>query len=122
MQVGHLFDLFTDAKDLADFFEGVDSKEQLISRLELLKRQGTDDLLACIVALPITLDRFYKDTFEMSASMDDNDEIEDDEMDAELENLARKLDEIAPASPSENENSDTEVTVADLKSDVQPTE
>ena len=39
MKVSSLFDLIADSRDLVEFFDGVNSKEQLVSRLERLKRQ-----------------------------------------------------------------------------------
>ena len=45
MKVASLFDLVADSKNILDFFERVETAEQLISRLERLKRQGPTELL-----------------------------------------------------------------------------
>lgn len=121
MQVGKLFDLFADAQDLCDFFEGVETREQLISRLELLKRQETDDLLACIVALPVSLNNLLTDTLELSPSIDTSGEDEDEGLDRELEEIASHLGEGGEES-SEKNTSPTENQKANPAGEPQPTE
>ena len=37
MKLSSLFTVITDANDVLDFFEGVDTTDQLVSRLERLK-------------------------------------------------------------------------------------
>jgi hypothetical protein len=122
MQIGRLFDLFTDAHDIADFFEGVETREQLISRLELLKRQGTDDLLACLVALPQTLDRLYHDTLEMSPSSELAGEDDNQELDQELERLAASMNSTDDSAEPEVEeaNPDQDIASQEAKNN-QPT-
>ena len=121
MQVGKLFDLFADAQDLCDFFEGVETREQLISRLELLKRQETDDLLACIVALPVSLNNLLTDTLELSPSIDTSGEDEDEGLDKELEEIASHLGDGGEES-SETNTSPTENQKANPAGEPQPTE
>ena len=73
MKVASLFDLVNDAKLILDFFERVESPEQMVSRLERLKRQGTTELLESLADLRSSIDNVMMDTLEMSALTDDDD-------------------------------------------------
>lgn len=105
MQVGKLFDLITDTRDVLEFFDGVDNRDQLVSRLERLKRQGTDDLYANIEGLRVSLAAMLSDTLEMSATLgageDSNEASEQDgeapEGDLDENELDRQLEEIGSA-------------------------
>lgn len=111
MKISSLFDLITDANDLLDFFVGVDTPEQFVSRLERLKRQGSHDMLACIEGLRISVSGALSDTLEMNSSMDEPDINDDLDLDNELANLD---DEIAnPAS---------EEVTGEVKKDIPPAE
>ena len=65
MKVSSLFNLASDLSDLLDFFEGVETTDQLISRLDCLKRQA-DPLLDCIYAAKSSTATFLDDTLEIS--------------------------------------------------------
>ena len=71
MKVSSLFNLISDASDTIDFFEGVESAEQLVSRLERLKHTNTDELLECLDGLRSSTIEALEDTLEMSASRDE---------------------------------------------------
>ena len=90
MKFKSLFHLVEDAKDLLDYLEGVDNRDQLISRLERLKRQGTDDLLACIEGLRASVTDALDDTLEMSATLDED---ISDNIDEEINLLESQIDE-----------------------------
>jgi len=101
MKVSSLFNIIADANDVLDFFINVETTEQLVSRLERLKRQGSDDLLACVEGLRGSVSEALDDTLEMSASLDDDD---DDDLltDAELDSLAgEKQNPSEPEPPQE---------------------
>jgi hypothetical protein len=120
MKIGNLFDLLTDARDLLEFFEACHNREQLVSRLERLKRQGTEDLMDCIDGLRVTLDRTFEDTLEMSASLDENNEGEvtgDSAVDKELDELVKKLDEPVEEPDANEQNADPILPATDLKND-----
>ena len=51
MKIQSLFDLLQDAQDLLSFFDGVTNKNQMISRLETLKRQAPENLFDTIDAM-----------------------------------------------------------------------
>jgi hypothetical protein len=109
MKISSLFDMVTDANDVLDFFDRVDSPEQLVSRLERLKRQGTTELFACLEGLRSSVTAALNDTLEMSASLDEP-ELDDDSdlsIDKELANLE-----------SENVNPASSTTAEDAKKDV----
>jgi hypothetical protein len=89
MKVSSLFNLMNDASDFLDFFDGVDTPEQMVSRLERLKRQGADDLLACIESLRSAVTNTLDDTLELSPSLEDPEDQEDDtELYSDLAGLA----------------------------------
>lgn len=103
MKVRHLLELIQDAKYLTDFFEGVESPEQMVSALERLKkREAPEEFLACVQSLKISCDQILEDTLEMSGfEPDEMDEKEEGEFD--LEGLGLGLGE---DSPAENQNPD----------------
>jgi len=120
MIFGTIFELFTDGKDLAEFFEGVETKEQLVSRLEILKHKDTDDLLNCIVGLRASLDQTYKDTLEMSASLPDHEDLDidfdDESVDKTLAELESEFPDLPDDAPSENPISSPGDTGGEAKS------
>lgn len=65
MKIANLYNVLTDASNLLDFFEQVETPEQLVSRLERLKRQGTKDMLDCIDGLRGSMADTLDDTLEM---------------------------------------------------------
>lgn len=79
MKIRSLFDMIQDSRDVADFFENVETTDQMVSRLERIKRQGAEELLACIEALRISVDSALEDTLEMAASNPGEDDIPDGE-------------------------------------------
>jgi hypothetical protein len=120
MKIGNLFDLLTDARDVLEFFEGCHNREQLVSRLERLKRQGSEELMECIDGLRVTLDRTFDDTLEMSASLDEKEEEEiagDEAVDKELEDLVKNLDAPVTEPDANDQNPEPEVPAVDLKND-----
>lgn len=118
MKIGTLFDLLTDTRDILEFFDGCVTKEQLVSRLERLKRQGADDLLSCVDGLRVTLDRTFEDTLEMSASLDDQNELEDDAVDKELDDLVGKLDEPVEEPNANDQNPSPDIAADEMKNDM----
>ena len=90
MKVSSFFTLMTDTTDLLDFFEGVETTDQLVSRLDRLKRQGTDNLLDCIYAAKSSVATLLYDTLEISPSLDEpgeEDNLGKSISDEELETL-----------------------------------
>ena len=106
MKVSSLFNMATDLSDMLDFFEGVETTDQLISRLDRLKRQA-DHLLDCIYAAKSSAATFLDDTLEISPlnEPDEEDNLTGDlGVDDELENLAAEEKQNpaeAPAQESE---------------------
>jgi len=120
MRVGNLFNLSADAGDLTAFFEGVETREQLVSRLERLKRQGTTELLECLESLRMSVKTLLHDTLEMSASLDDtDDDLLDDEDD--LKDLNFEDDETEEDEEGEEIEEDKEVKITENNDLQEPT-
>jgi hypothetical protein len=107
VKVSSFFNLIVDGSDLLDFFQKVDTSEQLVSRLERLKREAPDELLSCIVGMRASIATALDDTLEMSAVLDepdnDNPDLDSElasleENDGEMQNPA----EMPPAKDSNN--------------------
>jgi hypothetical protein len=90
MKVSSLFTVITDADDVLEFFDGVETTDQLVSRLDRLKRQNTDNLLDCLYALKSSIATALNDTLEMSPDLgepNEEDNLGDSISDEELEKL-----------------------------------
>jgi hypothetical protein len=112
MKIGSLFDVVRRANDLCEYFDGVDNSEQMVSRLERLKKAAPSDLTDDIKALRDSVSALLDDTMEMGRSVDDTDEDElDNELsdlgddDGSFENFLAGSSEQEPAT--ENEKKDT---------------
>lgn len=101
MKISSVFNLMTDTKDLLDYFEGVVTSDQLVSRLDRLKRQS-DGLLDCIYAANSSVASLLDDTLEISPSLDEpgEDNLGESITDDELENLTAS-DEEEKQNPAE---------------------
>jgi len=97
VKVSSFFNLIVDGSDLLDFFQKVDTSEQLVSRLERLKREAPDELLSCIIGMRASIATALDDTLEMSAVLDEPDNDNPD-LDSELASLGDDLD---PREPEE---------------------
>lgn len=87
MKFRSMFELVGDAKDVVDFFGDVESIEQMISKLERIKRREPEEFLVCIQSLKLSIDTALDDTFEMGGGgdLDEEDDNLDDEEISELE-------------------------------------
>lgn len=103
MKFSSLFALITNATDLLDFFEGVETTDQLISRLDRLKRGGAaDGILDCLYALKGSVAEALDDTLEIPSDLGEPDEEESLEgsiTDEELESLDPEEKQIPPEAP-----------------------
>lgn len=109
MKVSSFFNLIVDGSDLLDFFQKVDTSEQLVSRLERLKRDAPDELLSCIVGLRASIATALDDTLEMSAVLDEPDNDSPD-LDSELASLEENDGEMQnPTEPPPTKDSNNAV-------------
>lgn len=103
MKVGNLLDLMNDSADLLDMFDGVETKDQLVSRLEVLKRRDADDLMACVDGLRHSVLTMREDVLEIGTALDSP---EDDGEDTDLDALLKSVGEDVPGErenpPGEN--------------------
>lgn len=101
MKLASIFDLITASNDLLEYFEQVESPEQLISRLERLKRTDPEDMANCILDLRMSIQACLDDTLEVSASMPTSDDTDASvgDIDEQLKQLTAQLD--PDAEPSE---------------------
>jgi len=79
MKVSSLLGVYNSARNLLDFFEDVQTVEQLVSRLERLKKTKQEELLDSIDDLREAAVVLADDTFEMGGSS--TDDLEEDESD-----------------------------------------
>lgn len=78
MKMQAIFDLMRDAHDILSFFEGVTTTEQMISRLERLKRQAPEDFAECIESLRFSVSAALEDNLELGGPLASDDEEADD--------------------------------------------
>jgi hypothetical protein len=71
MKIQSLFDLLQDAQDLLSFFDGVTNKNQMISRLETLKRQAPENLFDTIDAMRISTSTALEEHLELGGTISD---------------------------------------------------
>jgi hypothetical protein len=95
MKMRSIFDVVTDSSDVVDFFQDVSTPEQMISRLERIKRAPgqAQDLLTCLHALRMSMESFFEDTMELGGGGFDGDDLETG--DQELEDL-EETEETSP--------------------------
>ena len=97
MKIQSLFNLVQEARDVVDCFENVATGEQMVSRLERIKRNEHTDFMVLIDALKISLQGVLHDTLEIGSSEMDTDDDEDLSMDGLSD------DEIADLETSEGQ-------------------
>lgn len=78
MKMQAIFDLMRDAHDILSFFEGVTTTEQMISRLERLKRQAPEDFFECMESLRFSVSAALEDNLELGGPLASDDEEADD--------------------------------------------
>lgn len=103
MKIKSLFDLIQDARDVVDCFENVTTGEQMVSRLERIKRNEHTDFMVLIDALKISLQGVLHDTLEIGSS-----EMDDDDSELEMDGLSD--DELAEMSEEDKEEQKSEAS------------
>jgi hypothetical protein len=86
MKVSSFFNTITDLGDWIALFESVDTREQIVSRLERLKRRP-DDILGLLLGSRETLNSAMNDTLEMNADIGEAEIGGDPDLDKELDAL-----------------------------------
>ena len=82
MKIANLYNVLTDASNLLDFFERVETPEQLVSRLERLRRQDSKNMMDCIDGLRGSVADTLDDNLELmelSAPLGSTDSNPDDD-------------------------------------------
>ena len=118
MRMSSIFDVITDINDFLSLFEGVESPEQMSSRLDRLKRQGSREVYAYLEGLRISRDNLLNDTIEMSPSLEDPTVDEDLKLDADLnailgDGAGDSLRRIFNEKPNSEETPATEIVKKD---------
>jgi len=103
MKTRSLFDLLTDARDVVDFFERVETSEQMVSRLERIKRGEADDFLTCVEALRVSIEAALEDTLELSAGLESEEDGLEDLSDLDLNELEKQNPTQEPTAEKEKE-------------------
>ena len=108
MKISGIFSLLTNATGLLEFFDGVETEDQMITRLEKLKHgDGPSAILDSIYVTRAAVTDVLDDTIETSSTVDGDDpEFEGSLDDAELEGLMAEEKQI-PAEPPASENEKT---------------
>ena len=106
MKISGLFSLLTNSTGLLEFFDGVETEDQMITRLEKLKHQeGPSALLDSVYTTRAAVAEVLDDTIETTSTVEGEDmEFEDTMEDDELENLTadeKQIPENPPASGNE---------------------
>jgi hypothetical protein len=108
MKVSSLFNIVADGNDVLEFFDRVETVDQLISRLERLKRQGAEELLLCLDGLRSSITKALDDTLEMNSAAFEYDEEEEEpefgDLDSELASLEEENQNPAENPPAEVTN------------------
>lgn len=104
MKIQTLFDLLRDTQDILSFFDEVTNKNQLVSRLETMKRQSPETLLDTIEDLRISTSTALEEHLELGGTISDG-----DSQDNLLEELATISDPDSSVFDSE-ENSEPKLT------------
>lgn len=91
MKVQSIFDLVQDSRDLTDFFTNVETPEQMVSRLERIKKGEAEEFLIAIESLRMANENILSDMLEVGGSLSEADDFDD----STLDDLGRD----APASP-----------------------
>lgn len=101
MKMSSVFNVITDGKDVLAYFEGVEDKDQLVSRLERLKRADAEEILACIDGLRMSISELLNDTLEMNASSPFSEDDDDDDSGLDLEGLEDESESTPEDPPKE---------------------
>jgi hypothetical protein len=86
MKMQALFDLLQDAQDVLTFFENATTTEQMISRLERMKRQAPDEFLECVDSLRFSISAALEDNLELGGPLAEEDDEADDIFDSLVNN------------------------------------
>jgi len=78
MKLQTIFDLIQDAQDVLSFFDKVTTPEQLISRLDRLKRQAPEDFAECLDSLRFSVGAALEDNLELGGPLASDDDEADD--------------------------------------------
>lgn len=77
MRLQTLFDLFQDAQEVLSFFDNVTTTDQLVSRLDRLKRQSPEDFAECLDSLRFSVSAALEENLELGGPITSEDDEED---------------------------------------------
>ena len=102
MKIRTLFNLLSDAQEVAGLFSKVETPEQMVSTLERLKKQGATEFLEAIDALRLSAEATLEDVFEMGGTREEEDDFE-----SSTDGEGNENDDLLSELGVEDENSDT---------------
>ena len=79
MKIRELFDLLGAAEDFLSFWDGVETVDQVVSRLEHLKRAAPEDLLEDLQTLRICTTSAFAANLELGGSLDESPKSDDND-------------------------------------------
>ena len=117
MKIQTLFDLLGSAQDLLSNFEDVTTPQQMVSKLERLKRQDPEGLLDDVLILRASLDAALTAHIELGGALTDDDSEPDSDVDKILAEFSKDPGEANPGGANPNgvksdETPDNQPTVA----------
>jgi spore cortex formation protein SpoVR/YcgB (stage V sporulation) len=114
MKMGTLFDLVSDTEDLLDYFDEVGTAEQMVSRLERLKKRDVEELLDTVESLRYSVGALREETLESAISPNDDDDepesLASGLSEKELEDLLHDDGETQKDDSAENDKSEKSET------------
>lgn len=78
MKLQTIFDLIQDAQDILSFFDRVTTPDQLVSRLDRLKRQAPEDFAECLDSLRFSVSAALEENLELGGPLASDDDEADD--------------------------------------------
>lgn len=102
----------SDAQDVLSYFANVENPQQLVSRLERLKRQAPEELLEDLFALKTSIEAAFAAHIELGGSLSSEDEAPESDLgdilgdfdDAALGTEGSGASDLPPATPAADDD------------------
>ncbi len=109
MKLQNLFNLLQDAQDVLSFFDNVTTTDQLVSRLDRLKRQSPEDFAECLDSLRFSISATLEDNLELGGPISSDDDDEEDIFEGLSLETRDEVENDSPNAPPSNPNPSPEL-------------